>query len=293
MQKSIAAGIAWGTVLLGGLCTLAPAVAQNTDLLAWHGDYREAMNMARQERKLLLVYFRRDPGENGPDDFERQVLAQEEIRPLLSQYVLVRLPLAAEISVSGKPVKLLEHGAFAELHQRPGLAVVDLANVDSKHYGYVVSVYPFRDGRYLGRRHFVEFANLPAGSLTQRTLILAVRTHSERPQSAQGKFEPLLAGESERHSVHQASINTQGHHDWDQRFHRINAKLPEGMVAQEVCAESWPGQGLVEAAEECVHSWRQSGGHWSTVRARQPLFGYDMKRGRDGVWYATGIFARR
>jgi hypothetical protein len=29
------------------------------------------------------------------------------------------------------------------------------------------------------------------------------------------------------------------------------------------------------------------------VRSRQSFFGYDMKRGRNGVWYATGIFARR
>jgi hypothetical protein len=29
------------------------------------------------------------------------------------------------------------------------------------------------------------------------------------------------------------------------------------------------------------------------VRSRHPLFGYDIKRGRNGIWYATGIFGLR
>jgi hypothetical protein len=145
----------------------------------------------------------------------------------------------------------------------------------------------------LQRKELLVLLDLPAGSLTQRTLIFAVRTHPELPASTQGELISVLASESESHSQHQANINLQGHHQWESRFHRINARLPAGMLAQEVCAESWPGQGLFEAAIECVHSWRQSPGHWSAVRTQQSYFGYDMKRGRNGVWYATGIFARR
>ena len=55
-------------------------------------------------------------------------------------------------------------------------------------------------------------------------------------------------------------------------------------------AESWGGETLVDACIECVHSWRQSSGHWNAVRRHQPLFGYDIKRGANGIWYATGIF---
>ena len=87
--------------------------------------------------------------------------------------------------------------------------------------------------------------------------------------------------------------NWQGHHNWQNRFERINAKLSAGLLAQEVCAESWPGQGLLEAARECVHSWRQSPGHWDAVKTQHPVFGYDMQRGANGVWYATGIFGRQ
>jgi hypothetical protein len=133
---------------------------------------------------------------------------------------------------------------------------------------------------------------LPIGSLTQRTLIYAVRLHPESPRSTDGHSHPLLFEEAEKHSSHQASIGVQGHHAWDQRFHRINARLPAGVIAQEVCAESWPGQDLFAAAVECVHSWRQSSGHWSAVSGRHAYFGCDMKRGANGIWYATGIFGR-
>ena len=77
------------------------------------------------------------------------------------------------------------------------------------------------------------------------------------------------------------------------RFHRINSKLSSNVLAQEVVAESWPNESLVEACVDCVHSWRQSPGHWGAVRRRHALFGYDIKRGRNGIWYATGIFGRR
>ncbi len=134
---------------------------------------------------------------------------------------------------------------------------------------------------------------LPLGSLTKRTLTLAVRTHSEMPQSASRELLPLLSDECEAHAAHQARIGVQGHHDWESRFHRINAHLPPGLVAQEVCAESWAGQSLWDAARECVRSWRHSSGHWEAVRGAHPVFGYDMHRGENGIWYGVGIFGIR
>ena len=119
-----------------------------------------------------------------------------------------------------------------------------------------------------------------------------MRTHPERPASTKGQFHPVLAEEAESASEYQARIGRQGHHFWETRFHRINARLPHGLTASEVCAESWPGQGLLESAIECVRCWRLSSGHWSAVRAEHRCYGYDIKRGSNGIWYATGIFGR-
>jgi hypothetical protein len=185
---------------------------------------------------------------------------------------------------------LLDHPAFAEMHHAPGLAIIDMSEPDGPLYRQVVSIYPFTHGPISVEKLAVMLA-LPRGTLTQRTLIFAVRTHPELPASTAGQFSQFLARETENHAAHQASITLQGHHNWNTRFHAINAELPGGLAAREVCAESWPGQNLLEAAEECVHSWRQSSGHWDAVSSRHVLFGYDMKRGRNGIWYAAGIFA--
>jgi hypothetical protein len=134
---------------------------------------------------------------------------------------------------------------------------------------------------------------LPPGTLTQRTLIYAVRTHPEKPRSAHGRLHPNLGREARWHSGLMARIRRSGHHHWETRFHRINGQIPGGLTATEVAAESWPGQSLLAAAIECVRCWRLSSGHWRAVRASHPYYGYDMKRGSNGVWYATGIFGAR
>ncbi|HEX4147830.1 MAG TPA: hypothetical protein VHY20_02540, partial [Pirellulales bacterium] len=114
--------------------------------------------------------------------------------------------------------------------------------------------------------------------------------HPEAPASTQGTDLPVLVAEAGSHSSYQASIRVQGHHFLDRRFHRLSGLLPRGLRPREVCAESWPNERLVDAAVDCVDCWRQSSGHWSAVRANHPHFGYDMQKGSNGIWYATGVF---
>jgi hypothetical protein len=261
--------------------------------LVVHTDYRKAMKEAAEDRKMLFVYFHERRPTAAQRAFEKETLADIEIQEKLKRYVFVRVPRDAEITVEGKRVALLKHGAFAEMLGRQGVAVIDLAHVGADYYGHVVSTFPFTPGKYYRKEALSIILDLPSGTLTQRTMIYAVRIHPERPASTQGQFNTVLADEANQHANHQAAILLQGHHSWDSRFHRINARLPSGVLAQEVVAESWPNESLVEACIDCVHSWRQSPGHWGAVRSRQPLFGYDIKRGRNGIWYATGIFGRR
>jgi hypothetical protein len=82
----------------------------------------------------------------------------------------------------------------------------------------------------------------------------------------------------------------QGHHHWETRFHQVRFQANAG-EAKEVVAESWPDQNLIDSCIDCVASWRHSSGHWRAVRGRHRLFGYDIRRGRNGIWYGTGIFA--
>jgi hypothetical protein len=287
-------------VLAGGsmAATFAQATEEPTPSSAWYTDYAEACRAARLSEQLLLIVFHdaRYPDIYG--EYLSSLDKNDKFSKASERFVLCKLPTTFEVVMPTKDseeahprVKLLSHPAFAEMRNHAGVVVIDYANIKSKQYGHVVNVYPFK-ARFLAPERIVTMMNLPAGSLTQRTMIFAVLSHPEAPASAQGQFVRELAEESEHHSRHQANIGVQGHHQWESRFHRINARLGRGLTAQEVVAESWPGQGLVEAAEECVHSWRQSSGHWSAVRSRHPVFAFDIKRGGNGIWYATGLFGR-
>jgi hypothetical protein len=258
-----------------------------------HTDYKKAMSEAAQSRKMLFVYFH-EPGRTpARRAFEDKTLAELEIKEKLKRYVVVHLPTDARITVDGKSLELLAHPSFAEMLGRPGVAAIDLAHERADYYGHVVSTFPFSPGKYYRKEAMSIILDLPPGTLTQRTMIYAVRIHPERPASTQGQFSNVLADEAKSHAHYQASIQVQGHHSWDSRFHRINAKLSNEVLAQEVVAESWPNESLVEACVDCVDSWRQSPGHWGAVRGRHAMFGYDIKRGRNGIWYATGIFGLR
>lgn len=280
-----------------GLALLLPQITQpqitRAAEPAWLPGYHEALDAAEAKQQLAFIWFYDPLTPELNDQFAATVLNNEQVAQKLNDnFSLTRLPIDVQIESSGQQVALLRHPAFAEMLGRPGLAIVDMTAPASPLFRQVVSVCPFTRSS-LSLEHVRILLDLPRGSLTQRTLIFAVRTHPDQPASTIGEFSPLLTRETENHAWHQASIGLQGHHNWDARFHAINAQLPGGLLAREVCAESWPGQSLVDAAEECVDSWRQSPGHWSAVSSRHNLFAYDMKRGANGIWYATGIFASR
>jgi hypothetical protein len=226
-------------------------------------------------------------------DLETSIAAKDVWQDKLRDFVLCRIGVDEEIPVGGEPIRLLSHAAFAEMHDRPGIAVIDLANKGEPYYGRVVSAFPFMTSKYYQWRtaHFSAVLDLPPGAITQRSMIWAVRTHPERPASASGRHDRALAEAAKSHSQHQASIGVQGHHNWEGRFHRLR-RLLGGGAPVEVVAESWPGQTMIDSCVDCVASWRQSSGHWGAVRTPQSRFGYDIRLGRNGIWYGTGIFLR-
>jgi hypothetical protein len=189
-------------------------------------------------------------------------------------------------------MRLVDHAAFGELAGGTGVILLDFAHPGQNYYGYMVSALPFASGKYYRFQpsYLGVMLDLPPGTITQRTMVFAVRIHPMNPASTQGMNLPLLSAEAGSHSGHQAQIQVQGHHNWGQRFQRLTASLPGGLHAREVCAESWPNENMMDAAIDCVDCWRQSPGHWSAVSASHPHYGYDMQRGSNGIWYATGVF---
>ncbi len=260
--------------------------------ISCHHDYGQAYEAAEVDGRMLMIAVVQQV--DGPIAREwRQWLRTLPARDaLLGRYELALLPTTAHVPHNdGTQVPILDHPGLAELHGQPGVVVIDLVDADSPTYGKVVFLYSFV-GRYrLSFGAFLESLALPPGSLTQRMLTFAVRVHDDDPQSADSRPLPLFADAATAHSQHQAEIELQGHHQWERRFQELLAQLPGDLLPYEVCAESWPDETLIEAAHECVDSWRQSSGHWLRVAAQTRYFAYDMKRGDNGIWYATGILA--
>jgi len=262
-------------------------------VVRWMDNYAKATAAAERQNKMLFIYFRDTEADSPCKRFEAETLQNAEVQAKLRNYVCLKLPIDAKIKLQGRPAKtiaLLEHPAFGEMLGKAGVAVVDY-RAKARVKGDVVSEFPLTEKLWYTSEQMTVILDLPPGTLTQRTLIYAVRTHPDRPASTEGELLPLLEEEAQSHSQYQADIRVQGHHAWGSRFQRILSRLPGGAAPREVCAESWPGENLVEAAQECVRSWRSSSGHWSAVSARQRFFGYDMKRGENGIWYATGILS--
>lgn len=257
----------------------------------WYTDYAAAWKEARHEKKMLLVLFR-NPRSRLADKVERFIATDQSVHGSLGNYVLARLSVQGKTTAGNRAIKLLKHGAFAEMHGLTGLAIVDLAHDKAAHYGYVVSAFPFMQSKYYRFRttYIPVILGLPSGTITQRTMVWAVRVHPERPASTGGVENETLANAARNHSRRQARMGLQGHQRWGSRFQFLR-RLLGGGAPVEVVAESWPGETMVDACIDCVASWRQSSGHWLQVKTYHGLYGYDIKRGSNGIWYGTGIFA--
>jgi hypothetical protein len=236
-------------------------------------DYATATEAARAAGAMLLVSVEPNAAESPLD---RPGL-EERFAAGGTPWVFCRPDAAAAAALAADP-------GLVEMRGGAGVFVVDHAH--DAWRGRIVSVLPRTPGKYyrFEPSHLDELASLPEGSLTQRSMILAVRLHPERPRSTGGFCDPGLCGAAEAHSAHQARIHRQGHHGWETRSQRL------GGAASEVCAESWENQDLLDSCVDCVASWRQSSGHWRAVSGSHTAYGYDIRRGTNGIWYATGIF---
>ncbi len=224
--------------------------------------------------------------------FEKEILSDANIVSELRNYVVVRLPMETKATQEdGTEVRLLESPQFKEMQGMPGLATFDFANPGAAYYGELTGILPFLRAKLPTMEHVETFLTLPPGTVTQRTLIYAVRIHPENPLSTTTGFpQQILFDECQGHSEYQAKTGVLGHQNFGARTSRISAALGAG--ASEVCAQSWSGEGLYEAAIGCVRAWRGSPGHWNGVRGKNRYYGYDMVRGRSGIWYATGLFVK-
>src|SRR5262249_22163503 len=257
----------------------------------WHTDYDQATWRAQREKKDLVIYFR----ERGELD---AAFGDPDVRERLSRYVCLRLP----VSYHYKGDRLLDHPALVDMLGRPGLVVVSYHDKELPFNAEVISAHPYVGSRYrwvpgYGAEEIKTILDLPpTATLTQRSMIYAVRVHPERPRSIFARLHPAFFRHAERHSQRQAQMRNQHHADIIAASGQLRYEVGEAMGgASEVVAESWGSfvgrENVLEAAFSCVDAWRHSSGHWSAVSRDHRYCGYDIARAANGTWYATGIFA--
>lgn len=175
-----------------GLLPRQPGDSRPGAGLGWLTDYGKAVETAQQDNRMLLVYFYREDGGGGCRQFQSETLADAAIAAGLERYVLLKLPTAAEVSLAGANTVLLKHPSLAEMVGLPGIAIIDYSDPQAPYHGQVVSTFPFLRGRAYTREQMNVILDLPPGKLTQRTLIYAIKTHPERPQSTRANSTPTL-----------------------------------------------------------------------------------------------------
>jgi hypothetical protein len=258
----------------------------------WLTSYKATHAKAKQDGKMLLINFMPKGDSRAQRQLDDAIKTDKVLQRRLQSVVLLRVPYGYESDIAGIEGPLAKHAAFKDLNGQTGIVIIDLRNSDEPYYGKVVTALPFLSGKYYRwqpNQLKVALA-LPPGTLTQRTMIWAVRIHPESPASTAGSVDPVLAKAASQHSEYQARVEVQGHQGFENRYQLVRSQTSAG-DASEVVAESWPDENLIDSCIDCVASWRQSPGHWQAVRGRHRLFSYDIRRGNNGIWYGTGIFA--
>lgn len=259
---------------------------------SWHVDYGKACVQAIKERKDLVIHFRDEAGrlDGALDD--------PEMKKILGRFVCLRVPESYKL----KDKRLLDYPALDEMMGKPGLVIVSYHDKDLPYYQAAISVHPLASSHYAwvpdyGVDQVKVILDLPAtATLSQRSMIYAIRVHPERPCSVHSTCHPAFLDHARSHSHRQAETRRQHHADIISAASRLQSQVGEALSGtSEVVAESWGrvvgGENVLEAAFSCVDAWRHSPGHWSAVSRAHRYFGYDIARSDNDTWFATGIFA--
>ena len=223
--------------------------------------YAEGCKSAKANKRMLLI------------DFGTGVDLSQIEREHFRSMDICKLPAGYTTTVDGTKQTLSLHPSFSDMGGSEGVIVIDFKN--DAYMGMVVSALP---ARHCTPYNVAALLDLPAATLTQRTMIWALRVHPEHPRSAWGTPCPQLMDHAARHSQVQANSNHQHHN------------MPMGIAQSEIVAESWSwNTNMVDAALDMVHAWRQSSGHWGAACRPYNWIGYDMKT-IGNKWFATGVF---
>lgn len=276
----------------------SPAKPPETQLAAvkWHEDYLSAYQEAITKKSRLLMLFR-DRAEPDSVTTSTSGVGAPELQPLLEGFVRVVMPVNF-VAPGGKagesPKLLLEHRSFRHLGVRPGIAVVDLTDSTSPTFGRVVSaVHQPENGKYTPEI-LAEMLKLPAGSVSQRTLLLAVRTSVRNGGVSTLESSPLLNKLAGRNSRLMAYYGKSGSFEQENRQQAVAAVYGEDVELQELVYAADSATSIQEASIQAVQSWLQVPENLDVLSGQIEALGVEMVQSPDSdSWYATILIVRR
>ena len=279
-----------------------PTTEASAEPLSWHDDYLAAYVEAAKEKRYLLMFFR-------DVSFGEEPLASAEtvftpsLRPMLEQFSRVELPLNAAMPVlSDKedgsqknelPDLLLKHRSFRHLGMRPGIAVVDLTDPGSQNHARVVSVLPMPESGQYNDDDLMLALNLPKGAISQRTLLLAIRSTVPDSSLSMREFSPALIELAHRNSQYMARAGKAGSFDQENRQQRIEEEFgPQAELKQLVFATDSKTT-IQDAALQAVTSWIGTSESFDILDTPAEAMGMDMfQDSKSGRWFVTCFVIR-
>lgn len=263
--------------------------------LTWHSDYLSAYVEASQQKRFLLMLFENSVGDDVPASKDNPLFTSE-LQPLLEQFSRVKLSVNAAMpsqKSTGQPTLLLEHRSFRHLQKQAGLAVVDLTDSESQNFARVVSVLPAGDGTRFTKRELQTLFQLPAGSVSQRTLLFTIRTQVPETGLAMRRFSDTLSEMATRNSRYMAHLEQTGSFELEQRQEKVAKEFgPQAALRELVFATDSPTT-IQDAALQAVAAWMTTSENFDTLNGSAAAMGMDLFQSPEsGRWYATCLIVR-
>ena len=225
------------------------------------------------------------------------------MRPILEQFSRVELPLNAVMPIladknndsqkKGLPNLLLKHRSFRHLGTQPGIAVVDLTNRSSPNYARVVTVLPLPESGQFQNGSLTLALNLPKGTISQRTLLFAIRSTVPDSSLSMREFNSTLVELAHRNSRYMANSGQAGSFDQETHRQRIEQEFgPQAELKQLVFATDSEAT-IHEAALQAVTSWIETSESFDVLDAPATEMGMDMFQNfESGQWFVTCFVIR-
>ncbi|NQV24786.1 MAG: hypothetical protein HQ518_10495 [Rhodopirellula sp.] len=279
-----------------------PTPDNTAETLKWHRDYLAAYVEASLEKRYLLMFFREAVVGGEPLISTDSVFAPS-LRPILEQFSRVELPLNAAMPAPSHtngadndadlPNILLKHRSFRHLGARQGIAIVDLTDPASLNYARVVSVLPLPESGPFNSDELTLTLNLPKGSISQRTLLFAIRKTIPDSNLSMREFSPTLIELARRNSRYMANAGQAGHFDQEIREQRIEAEFGPQAELKELVFATESDTTIHDAALQAVTSWIGTPESFEVLDTPATAMGMEMfQNSESGRWFVTCFVVR-